>query len=366
MAERVLTLRELNRTTLARQMLLARTAGPVPEVVARLVGLQAQTAMAPFVGLWSRLEGVRREEIAGCFEDRSIVKATMMRATLHFVTAEDYLRFRSTLQPVLTGAFEAVQKGRAEDLDVPPLLKAAGGFLAESPRTFAEISRMATDLLPETDVGVMRYAVRTQIPLVQVPVPRAWSFAGDPQFALAQSWLGQAVPSGDHLEELILRYLAAFGPASVTDMQAWSGFGGLKERVENMRPKLAVYRDENRRELFDDPDLEIEDPETPAPERFLPEFDNVLLSYSNRTRIVADEHRPKVYVPVLRVRPTILVDGFVAGNWRSEKAKGTTTLVIEPFGRLPKSSRRALIEEGENLVRFIGYDTKNHEVQFEA
>jgi hypothetical protein len=366
MTERILTLRELNRTTLARQMLLTRTAGTAPEAVARLVGLQAQAAMAPFVGLWSRLESVRREDIAGCLESRSIVKATSMRGTLHLLTAEDYLRFRSTLQPVLTGAFEAVQKGRAEDLNVPPLLEAAEKFLAESPRTFAEISKMATGLVPDTDIGVMRYAVRTHIPLVQVPVPKAWSFPGNPQFALAESWLGKKVPPGDHFEELILRYLAAFGPASVTDIQAWSGFGKLKERIEKMRPELTVYRDEHRRELFDHPAMNIEDPETPAPERFLPEFDNVLLSFSNRTRVVADEHRPKVYVPVLRVRATILVDGFVAGTWKTEKAKGTTTLKIEPFARLSKASRLALTEEGEGLVRFIGYDTKNHAVQFVA
>jgi hypothetical protein len=347
-------------------MLLARSTGTAPEAVAGLVGLQAQAAMAPFVGLWSRLENVRREDIAACFENRSIVKATMMRATLHLVTAEDYLRFRSTLQPVLSGAFQSVQKGRAEDLDVPPLLEAARSFLAESPRTFAGISRMATELVPGTDVGVMRYAVRTHIPLVQVPVPKAWSFPGNPQFTLAESWLGKSVPPGDHLEDLILRYLAAFGPASATDMQAWSGFSGLKERIEKMRPKLAVYRDENRRELFDHPDLSIEDPQTPAPERFLPEFDNVLLSYANRTRIVAEEHRREVYVPVLRVKPTILVDGFVAGTWKTEKARGTTTLVIAPFGRLPGPSRQALTEEGENLVRFIGYDSRNHEVRFDT
>lgn len=365
-SQRVLTVRELNRTTLARQMLLARAPGPASDVIGRLVGLQAQAAMGPFVGLWTRLEGFRREELASAIQDRSILKATMMRATLHLFTATDYLRFRSTLQPVLSTALKGIQKGRAEALDVPELLKAARVFLGEAPRSFAEITRMATDLMPGADPGAMRYTIRTQIPLVQVPVAAGWSYPGNPKYTPAEAWLGEPVPSHEHFKELILRYLAAFGPASVTDIQAWSGFTGLKEAINAMRPGLNVYRDENRRELFDHPDLTIEDPDRPAPERFLPEFDNLLLSYSKRTRVIADEHRSAVYVPVLRVRPTILVDGFVAGTWRTEKSKGTTSLVIEPFGTLSRPSRVHLVEEAEHLVKFIGHDAKAHQVRFEA
>ena len=364
MAGRVLTRRELNRTTLARQLLLSRLNGTIDEAISRLVGLQAQAAMAPFVGIWTRVTGIRREDIAAGIHNRKLLKATMMRGTLHLVTAEDYLQFRSTLQPVLDAALDSILKGRAEDLDVPRLLEAARGFFEEAPRSFAEFTKMATALMPDTDAGAMRYTARTQLRLVQVPVPRGWSYPGNPQFTLAESWLNKPIPSGDRFNELVLRYLAAFGPASITDMQAWSGFGKLKDRIDTMRSELKVYRDENGRELFDHPDLAIEHPDRPAPERFLPEFDNILLSHSNRTRIIAGEHRKQVFVPVLRVRPTFLVDGFVAGTWTFEKAKGTASVTIEPFRALSASSRQALLEEGEQLVRFAGHDSKNYEVRF--
>jgi hypothetical protein len=364
MADRILTLRELNRTILARQMLLSRHSGAATKAVSRLVGLQAQSAMAPFVGLWTRVEGLNREEVAGLIEDKTILKATMMRGTLHLLTAAGYLEFRSTLQPVLDAALAGILKGRADDLDVPKLLAAAKPFLAESPRSFAEITKMAEKLLPGTDPGAMRYAVRMRLPLVQVPVAKGWSYPGNPKYALAESWLGKAVPPGDRFKELVLRYLSAFGPASAADLQAWSGLG--KERMEELRPGLTTYRDEKGKELFDHPDLRIEDPDRPAPERFLPEYDNLLLSHANRTRVIADAHRSKVYIPVLRVRSTILMDGFVAGTWRVEKSKGTATLVVEPFATLSRSSRKSLAEEGEKLVRFVGYDAKRHEVRFET
>jgi hypothetical protein len=362
MADRILTLRELNRTILARQMLLSRDSGAATEAVSRLVGLQAQSAMAPFVGLWTRVEGLSREEVAGLIEDKIIIKATMMRGTLHLVTAADYLEFRSTLQPVLDAALAGILKGRADDLDVPKLLKAAKPFLEESPRSFAELTKMAEKLLPGTDPGAMRYAVRMRLPLVQVPVAKAWSFPGNPKYALAESWLGKAVPPGDRFKVLVLRYLSAFGPASAADLQTWSGLG--KERMEALRPELKTYRDEKGKELFDHPDLDIEGPDQAAPERFLPEYDNLLLSHANRTRVIADVHRSKVYIPVLRVRSTILVDGFVAGTWKVEKSKGAATLVIEPFGTLSRSSRKSLAEEGEKLVRFVGYDAKRHDIRF--
>ncbi|HEX2177905.1 MAG TPA: winged helix DNA-binding domain-containing protein [Actinomycetota bacterium] len=364
MSGKVLTIRDLNRTTLHRQMLLARTPGTVTDAVSRLAGLQAQNAMAPFVGLWTRLDGFGRQDLLQALQDRTVVKATMMRGTLHLTTAEDYLDFRGTLQPLLTAASESISRGRAGQLNVPALVAAAREFLEDSHRSFAEISTHLAGLHPGTDVGAMRYAVRTHLPLVQVPVPRAWGYPGNPKFALAEDWLGRSIPAGKELPALIRRYLAAFGPASVTDMQAWSGFTNLKQMVETLRRELTVYRDENRRELFDLPGLPLVDPDTPAPERFLPEYDNLLLSHAKRTRVLAGEHRPKVYVPVLRVRSTFLVDGFVAGTWRVEKAGGVATLLVEPFSVLPKASRRELETEGEKLVRFAGYDSKSHEVRF--
>ena len=238
-------------------------------------------------------------------------------------------------------------------------------FIEEQPRTFAEISAMLTDFTPDVDVGSMRYGLRTHLPMVQVPTDTQWSYPGNPKFTLADSWLGQDIPTKPNLRELVFRYLAAFGSASVTDIQTWSGLDKLKDEMETLRPDLVVYRDEGKRELFDLPDMPIPDADTPAPERFLPEYDNLLLSHSKRTRVIADEFRKQVYLPGLRVRATFLVDGFVSGGWKVEKSKGTATLVIEPFTTLTTRNREALAAEAEGLVRFIESGAKHYDVRFD-
>lgn len=364
MPTRTLTLRELNRATLARQMLLEREALPTPVAIERLAGLQAQMALPPYVGLWTRLPDFQRDDLAHLIENRTVVKATLMRATLHLMTAADYLRFRATLQPALSAASDAIFKQRGA-IDTAAVLTTAQAYIAEQPRTFAEISDMLATRWPDTDVGAMRYTVRTHLPLVQVPMSSGWSYSSKPAFTLAESWLGQAIPSGDNFRELVFRYLAAFGPASVTDLQTWSGLPKLKEAVEKLKPELVVYQDEGRRELFDLPDSPLPASDTPAPIRFLSEFDNLLLAHSKRTRVVADEHRSKVYLPGLRVAATILIDGFVAGVWKVEKAKGVATLMIEPFAPLKKPERLTLTEEGERLLHFVETDAKGFAVHFE-
>jgi Winged helix DNA-binding domain len=363
MADRILKLRDLNRTTLARQMLLQREPLPVPAAIERLAGLQAQLSLPPYVGLWTRLRDFSRESLSSLIEDRQVIKATLMRATLHLFTAADYVKFRTTLQPVLDQAGAAIAKRRGEDFDRDKLLAAARRFIGEKPRSFAEISEMVTELMPGHDVGAMRYTVRTNIPLIQVPIAGGWSYSNRPEFTLGESWIGRPISPKDNLRDLIFRYLAAFGPASVTDAQTWLGLK-LKDVFEELRPELRTYRGDGRRELFDLPDLPLTEGDQPAPVRFLPEFDNLLLSHSNRTRVIADEDRSRVYLPGLRVAATILVDGFVRGAWKIEKAKNTATLVIEPFDTLTKKDRAALSEEGERLVRFIETNAKSFDVRF--
>jgi hypothetical protein len=365
MADRILKLRELNRATLARQMLLERETLAAPAAIERLVGMQAQLASAPYVGLWTRLRDFRREDLAGEIENRKVIKATMMRATLHLCTAEDYLRFRTALKPVLIGAASALANRRGGDFELDKVLKAARKFIGEKPRSFAEISDMLSKLAPEQDVGAMRYTVRTHIPLVQVPITTGWSYSNKPEFTLAEPWIGRDISPEDNLRELVFRYLAAFGPASVTDAQTWLGMK-LKETFEKLRPELQTCRGEGRSELFDLPGLPLPAEDFPAPARFLPEYDNLLLSHSNRTRVIADEYRSKVYLPGLRVAATILVDGFVRGAWKIEKTRAAATLLIEPFDRLTKKDRSALTEEGERLVRFVEPQAKSYGVRFAA
>lgn len=363
MVDRVLKLRELNRATLARQNLLGRATLTVPAAIERLAGLQAQLASAPYVGLWTRLRDFKREDLASQIENRKVVKATLMRATLHLVTAEDYVRFRTALQPLLIGTSSEIAKRRGGDFDLDKVLKAARKFIGEKPRSFAEISEMLTKLLPDVDVGAMRYSVRTHIPLVQVPISSGWSYSNKPEFTLAEEWIGRKTSPKDNLPELVKRYLAAFGPASVADAQTWLGMK-LKDTFERLRPELQNYRGEGRVELFDLPDAPLPAEDVPAPVRFLPEYDNLLLSYSNRTRVVADEYRSKVYLPGLRVAATILVDGFVRGAWKIEKAKTAAALVITPFEKLTRKDRAALVEEGERLVRFVEPNAKSFETRF--
>lgn len=366
MAERILTPRELNRATLTRQMLLERDTLSVADAIERLAGMQAQLPLPPYVGLWTRLRGFQRDDLAALIEQRKVVRATMMRATLHLVTTEDYLRLRGAMQPVLDSAQESITKDRGI-LDVNRVLTEGRHLLEAQPRTFAEITAHFADFMADADPGAVRYTIRTKLPLVQVPTNTGWRYSSTPQFTLAEDYLDQKIslmPTEDDFKSLVRRYLAAFGPATVTDLQTWSGLGKLKDLFESLRPELVTYRDEKRREIFDLPEMPIPEADTPAPPRFLPEFDNLLLAHKDRTRVVADAYRKQVYLPGLRVAATILVDGVVQGVWKVAKAKRTATLNITPFDTWSKSVRDALTAEGERLIRFIEPDAKSHDVQF--
>jgi hypothetical protein len=326
--------------------------------------MQAQLASAPYVGLWTRLKNFQRDDLTRRLHDHTVVKATMMRATLHLVTAADYQRLRPTLRPALAGASESIISRRGVELDVPTILATARQFIGEQPRTFAEITALFEGLMPGTDIGSIRYTVRTHLPLVQVPVQAGWGYPGNPQFALADAWLGEEISEAEDFRLLVMRYLAAFGPARVTDIQTWSGLGKLKSGVDALKSELVTYKDEQGVELLDLPEMPIPDGDTPAPERFLPEFDNLLLSHSNRTRIVADAYRKGVYLPGLRVAATFTVDGFVRGAWKVERKKKDAALVLTPFDAISEASRATLSEEGERLIRFVEPDAASYAVRF--
>jgi len=357
-----LTLRQINRATLARQLLLERQPLSPAQALERLAGMQAQLPSAPFVGLWTRLTGFERDDLAGMISDRKVIKATLMRATLHLVTAQDYLRFRAVIQPVLSKAAESIIKQRSADFEQIELLETAAAFLKPEPRTFAELSDFLSQRYPQQDVGALRYTVRTHLPLVQVPAEKRWCYPGNPAFTLAEDWLGQPVGSGDNLRELVLRYLAAFGPASPVDMQTWSGLPGLKEIFQQMRPDLVVYRDEKGHELYDLPDQPMPPVDSPAPLRFLPEFDNLLLSHSDRSRVIPRQYHARIFLSGLRVAAAVLIDGFVGGVWKVEKNKAGAALVIEPFEALDAGQREILADEGGRLLRFIEPDAAAYDV----
>jgi hypothetical protein len=349
----VLAPRELNRATLARQLLLNRKRIPAGEAVARLAGLQAQATIPPYVGLWTRLDRFRAAELTGLIQSRRVVRATMMRHTLHLVTAEDYLQLRQAVQPALTRSFGGITGKRLGGIDLESVLEAARKRFETGPATFAEIRQLLSEKMPEGDVSALAYGVRTFLPLVQVPAEGRWGYSTSAPYARAEDWLEQPLRDSQDPRALILGYLAAFGPATARDVQAWSGLPGLKAAVEELKDELRTFRDERGAELVDLPGAQLAAAAAPAPPRFLPDYDNVLLAYADRSRVIADEHRQAVFLSGGRVRATFLIDGFVRGTWRVEKQKGLASLVIEPFGRLASNDRAALVLEGEKLIRFM-------------
>jgi hypothetical protein len=363
---RTLTRRAINRATLARQMLLARERITPVQAIERLVAMQAQLPRPPFVGLWSRLEAVDRSELAACLLDRTIVRATFIRATLHLVTTADYLALRPAIAPVLEASMRAILRGRkADGFDVGALLARARSLLAGTPRTFDELRDAFLAAEPEADERAMGYAVRMLLPLVQVPrEDETWGYPAKARFALAEEWLGRPVSagSGQEDERLVERYLAAYGPASVADVQAWSGLGGLGPTLAKMAPRLRVFRDERGREVFDLPDAPRPGADTAAPIRLVPEYDNVITARADE-RFVARADRPRVFLPGLRIAATVLVDGFVAGTWTLEAKRSAAALTISPFRNFSRAVRSAVVEEAESLARFAAPDARAHEVR---
>jgi hypothetical protein len=352
-ADRDLTIRELNRATLARQMLLEREKVSPLETVQRLVALQAQVTSPPYVGLWTRLNDFRREDLTHLMLERRIVRATLMRATLQLMTADDYLLLRPALQPALTRSMRSIAGKRLEGLDLDRLIDAARDFFEEEPRTFADLRPLLSELEPDRDQSALAYAVRTRLPLVQVPSGGVWGYSGKAPFTTPERWLGQPPSGSEGARDLILKYLAAFGPAAAKDVQTWSGRTQLKPVVEEMRPELRTFHDESGNELFDLPDAPLPSADTPAPPRFVPDYDNLVLSHAERGRVLPDEHRKKIFLSAARVRATFLIDGFVRGAWKIEKQRKTATLLIEPFEPLSRKDRDTLNDEGERLVRFV-------------
>ena len=361
----LLTTRALNRAFLARQMLLAREKTTALHAVERLVAMQAQIARPPFVGLWTRLHDFKRPELADAFHARTLVRVTSLRGTLHVMTTADYVALRGALQPMLTRGTLSILRDRAGSLDMRALDTEARKFFGKSATTFDALRVHLKAKFPKQDERAMAYAIRTHLPLVQVPTDAPWAFPAAADFALADTWLARKVSTeATPAEALVLRYLAAFGPATPTDAQAWSGMSGLRETFEALRPRLVTFRDARKRELFDLPDAPRPDEDTAAPVRFVPDFDNLVLSHDDRTRIMADEHRSRVTLKNLQVRATFLVDGLVAGTWKSERKRKAAVLTIEPFGTVAKRVRAALEEEAEPLLAFLEEDAAEREIRW--
>ena len=362
----IISQRVLNRALLARQMLLAREKTTALDAIARVVGLQAQVPRPPFIGLWTRLHGFDRAELTAALHDRSAVRVTSLRGTLHVMTTPDYLAMRGALQPMLSKGMQSILRARGSGLDLETLDAEAREFFGKRTATFDALRDHVKAKYPTGDERAMAFAIRTHVPLVQVPTPDApWAFPAAADFALADRWLSKKVSTkATPPEALVLRYLAAFGPATPGDAQAWSGLSGLRDTFEALRPSLVTFRDARKRELFDLPGAPRPDEDTPAPVRFVPDYDNIVLSHDDRSRIIADAHRPRVTLKNLQVRATFLVDGMAAGTWKSERKRKAAVLVIEPFGAVTKKARAELEREGESLLAFLEGDATEREIRW--
>lgn len=378
----LLTRARLNRALLARQHLLERRAGPAVEVVEHLVGLQAQNAWSPYVGLWSRVAGFRTDELADAFWDRSVARIAVMRGTIHLVTAADALLLPGLIAPLYAKDLlvNAQHAAGLRTLDVPSLTAAARELVEAEPRVTTELGRLLAERWPDVSPSTLAYGARGTLPLVQVPPRGVWGRSGATTWTTAWSWLGPELTAASpdltdpavlaaEQERLVRRYLAAFGPASVADVQNWSGLTGLRAVVDRM--DLVRYRAEpspgavRERELLDLPGQPLPDPSVPAPVRFLADYDNVLLGHADRTRILSPEHRPHLASPNGVVPATFLLDGRVAGTWdvpRDRTARGPVTLTLRPFAPPTTQQRDALVAEAEGLVELMAGEAAERRV----
>jgi len=339
--ERVLTRRELNRALLARQLLLERKRVAARAVVERLVGMQAQWPPAPYLGIWTRTNGFRRETLERDLAKGTIVKATVMRQTLHLVTLRDYALLRAAMSetnfPWMTKLAETIAPGIRRLAAAGPITGAEGIAHIERAHKLAGINARRA----------FRHA-RVRAHLLHHHETALWMARPEGRFVLVDE--PAALVPVEARAEMLSRYLAAFGPATRRDIVAWSMMHVPEIQASLDLLELRRFRDGQGRELLDVPRAPLPDPATPAPVRFLPKWDNVLLSHADRTRLLPEQYRKRVIGVNGDVAQTFLVDGFVAGTWKVEKGR----VVVTPFAPLSAAAKRGLEEEAARLEEFLG------------
>lgn len=353
---RVLPRRTLNRALLDRQWLLHRRTAPAAEAIEHLVAMQAQVPRDPYIGLWARLSGFRHDELSGLIAERRAVRMSLLRGTLHLASDRDCLAMIPILLPMHRTALHSGSPygRRLHGLDIDALLAAGRALLDERPRTLAELRPLLHERWPDHDPDALVYAIRYLVPVVQIPPRGLWGRSGRPTWATVGSWLGRSVGSDDSPDEIVRRYLAAYGPATVGDFQAWSGMAAQRATFERMRSALVTYRDERGRELFDLPGAPLPDDDEDAPVRFLPEYDNAMLGHEDRSRIIPEEHDRAAYQ--FAGSCAVLVDGFLGATWRSVRDHDRMRLEIKPLSPLSTATRLSIHAEGARLLAFLGGD----------
>ncbi|MFI6478721.1 winged helix DNA-binding domain-containing protein [Nonomuraea sp. NPDC050663] len=341
-------LRALNRATLERQLLLRRHPMPALQAIEHLVGLQAQAPFPPYFGLWCRLSGFDPDHLSQLLLQRQAVRIVLMRGTVHLVSADDCLFLRPLMQPLLTRYLQSAYATRLAGVTHEEVLAAGEEMLATAPVTAAALGAALAERFPAAKAADLAQIMRSLAALVQVPPRAVWGKAGQTRYATAQHWIGRPLHADPTPEQLVRRYLAAFGPASVADMQAWSGLKGLREIFERLRPQLITLTAPSGTELFDLPDAPRPGDDVPAPVRLLAPFDNLLLSHADRTRVITDAQRQRVITINGQVLGTVLVDGFVAGTWKRDKG----VLTVELDDTQPPAVVDEIAAEARALLAF--------------
>jgi hypothetical protein len=341
--------RALNRATLERQLLLGHAKMSAHDAVAHLAGLQAQAPFPPYFALWSRLPGFEPAELAGLLESRRVVRIALMRGTVHLVTAADALAWRPVVQVLYDRDLRTntLHARELAGLDHEAVAAAARDLLAAAPLPSTALGAELARRWPGVPAASLTHCARGRLPLVQVPPRAVWGKAGRTTYACLDEWAGSPLPPPAPAP-LIERYLRAFGPASVADVQAWAGLTRLGEVTAEM--DLRRYRDPDGRELLDLPELTVPDEDVPVPPRLLGPFDQTILSYADRTRVVTDEHRKRVITQNGLVKGTLLAGGYVRGSWELKKERKAAAVELTPFEKLPKRDLAALESAAARLL----------------
>jgi hypothetical protein len=372
--------RALNRATLDRQLLLRRHEMPARQAVRHLGGLQAQAPLAPYVGLWTRLAGFTTDALSDLLSERAAVRAPIMRATVHLVDRADFVAFRPLFDGLMAAGLRANFARTLTGVDLDALAARAAELLAKRPLTRAHLARELAASWPEAEPRSLAYAVTYLVPVIQVPPRGVWGKTAQATWTTAESWLadvsgpgpaptpagsspavGMAEAAGDSrpVDRLVRRYLAAFGPATVADIQTWSGLTRLREVTDRL--ELRVLRGPDGAELLDLPELELPGEDVPAPPRFLPEFDNLLLSHADRRRVIPHAHPVPLWPGNGATQGTLLIDGVWDATWKIT----AEALTITPFRRLTAAEESAIAEEAANLLAFTaGREADLPEVRF--
>jgi Winged helix DNA-binding domain len=358
--------RALNRALLERQLLLRRSELPVAAAVEHLLGLQAQAPMPPYYGLWSRLDGFDPHELGRMLTDREVVRMTLMRGTVHLVTVRDALLLRPLVQIVIERGHNGAFGRRMGGADGAALAASARELLADGPLTARELGKRLVERGIGADVEAIGNAVRVYAPLVQVPPRGVWGAGGRALYATLEDWTGRELEPEPSIDEVVLRYLAGFGPASVMDVQNWSGLTKLKPVLERLRPRLVGFQDDRGRELFDLPDAPRPDPGVPAPVRLLGEYDNVLLGHADRRRIIPADFPWQAMLAHGRFVNYLLVDGMLRATWWIEReGKRGAVLGIRPFRELTRAEREDVGDEARRMIEFAAAEATVRDVRFE-